>query len=94
MAEQLSIESPMFSYYTIIPTIKQLELMMQQLYSYRQFHDQVVLVYLEQWIYEVEGVWYSTEQANLLANRFLNKCINEKIIPPGLAMFERLYHTL
>ncbi|GGD06144.1 Tn3 family transposase [Enterococcus wangshanyuanii] len=87
MAEQLSIESRMFSYYTRIPTIKQHALMIQELYSYRQFHDQAVLDYLEQWIYE--GAWYSTEQTTLLADRFLNKCINEKIILPGLTTFER-----
>lgn len=66
----------MFSYYTRIPTIKQHALMIQELYSYRQFHDQSVLDYLEQWIYE--GAWYSTEQATLLVDRFLDKCINEK----------------
>ncbi|MBP2097340.1 Tn3 family transposase [Enterococcus rivorum] len=87
IADQLSIDSSYFGLYTRIPTIKEHALMIQKLYSYRQFNDKSVLEYLEKWVYE--GAWYSTEQESLLTDRFLNKCINEKILLPGLTTFER-----
>ncbi|MFD2385898.1 DUF4158 domain-containing protein [Enterococcus rivorum] len=47
IADQLSIDSSYFGLYTRIPTIKEHALMIQKLYSYRQFNDKSVLEYLE-----------------------------------------------
>lgn len=87
LAAQLSLSALSFTQYTRRMTINQHQNLIRQRYHYRNFTDPAVNQSLADWL--LKRAKYTNETNKLLYDMLLKKCLDEKILLPGITTFER-----
>lgn len=87
LAAQLSLSALSFTQYTRRMTINQHQNLIRQQYHYRNFNDPTVNQSLADWL--LKRAKYTNETSQLLSDMLLKKCLDEKILLPGITTFER-----
>ena len=87
LAAQLSIDPNEIYSYTRQATQFQHTKIIREQYGYRGFADPDVEIYLSKWL--SNRSIYTTETNKMLFDMLLKKCLDEKILLPGISTFER-----
>lgn len=87
LAKQLTIDGRALAGYTRKMTISQHMTLIKRKYHYQAFTDPAVKASLNDWL--LERARFTTETEKLLFDMLLKKCLDEKILLPGVTTFER-----
>ncbi|MEK5189579.1 DUF4158 domain-containing protein [Enterococcus sp. FSL R5-0957] len=87
LANQLSIDPCEFDSYSRKMTISKHAQLIKDRYSYRNFHDYDCQKILYNWL--LSRASHTTETTEMLSNMLLKKCLEEKILLPGVSVFQR-----
>ncbi|MDN6125720.1 MAG: Tn3 family transposase [Lactiplantibacillus plantarum] len=87
LASQLSLSALSFTQYTRRMTISQHQNLIRQRYHYCNFTDPTINQSLTAWL--LKRAKYTNETNQLLSDMLLKKCLDEKILLPGITTFER-----
>lgn len=87
LAKQLTIDGRALAGYTRKMTISQHMALIKRKYHYQAFTDPAVKASLNDWL--LERARFTNETEKLLFDMLLKKCLDEKILLPGVTTFER-----
>lgn len=87
LANQLSIDPCEFDSYSRKMTISKHAQLIKDRYSYRNFHDYDCQKILYNWL--LSRASHTTETTEMLSDMLLKKCLEEKILLPGVSVFQR-----
>ncbi|MBK4841304.1 transposase [Enterococcus faecium] len=87
LANQLSIDPREFDSYSRKMTISQHAQLIKERYSYRNFQDSHCQKFLYDWL--LSRASRTTETTEMLSDMLLKKCLEEKILLPGVYIFQR-----
>lgn len=85
LANQLSIDPREFDSYSRKMTISQHAQLIKERYSYRNFQDSDCQKFLYDWL--LSRASHATETTEMLSDMLLKKCLEEKILLPGVSIF-------
>ncbi len=91
VAIQLNIDPGEIIYYSRRQTRYQHIKLIKSHYSYHDFSQPKIEAYLANWL--LNRALYTTESADMLFDMLLKKCLDEKIILPGVTTFSRFIAT-
>lgn len=91
VARQLNIDPIEFSGYSRKMTISQHSQIIKSRYDYQTFNDQNTYQKLNEWI--TARATYTIETEEMLSDMLLQKCLDERILLPGISVFQRFVTT-
>ncbi|MDQ6353874.1 DUF4158 domain-containing protein, partial [Enterococcus faecalis] len=87
VATQLNIDPGEIIYYSRRQTRYQHTKLIKSHYGYQDFNQPEIETYLANWL--LNRALYTTESSDMLFDMLLKKCLDEKIVLPGITTFSR-----
>lgn len=87
VAAQLNIDPEEINYYSRRQTRYQHTKLIKSHYNYQDFNQPEIETYLSKWL--LNRALYTTESSDMLFDMLLKKCLDEKIVLPGVTTFSR-----
>ncbi|HBI2046975.1 TPA: Tn3 family transposase [Enterococcus faecalis] len=91
-AKQLEIDPTEISAYKRKMTISQHRNQIKTHFNFQDFTNPAVLEYLKKWL--LDRAMYTTETREMLFDMLLKKCLDEKILLPGITTFDRFIGSI